>query len=92
MFQSFTYMFEKENFKKHFLLLFWCTILFSILSFFMFFLFLAFKDVLLIFIPSVVSFSFFFICASLLAIGYFWDLTEIIIDRKTEYISSQIYD
>ena len=91
MFESFIWMFKKENFLKHFLYI----IIGSILFFF--------ATVAILFIAGqyqgTTEYNIFRIiaiilcaCAVLLPVGYFWDLTETIIDRGVDYKSSNIYD
>jgi len=93
MFEAFTWMFKKENFKKHFLYL---TILTPVLYVSGFVVaFLGFMNGGYATTEGIIMLG----CAILLMAagsclpsGYFYDMTEKIIDRETRYTASNVYD
>lgn len=93
MFEPFVWMFKKENFKKHFLYLTLLTPLLYVSGFVLAILgfmnggFATTEGLILI-----VGAFLLMIAGSCLPSGYFYDMTENIIDRETRYTASNIYN
>lgn len=93
MFEAFVWMFKKENFKKHFILLATLSPILYVAGFVV--AVLAFlggeyaqTETLIMFGVAIL----FWLSGSCLPSGYFYDMTEKIIDRETRYTASNIYD
>lgn len=95
--EAFIWMFKNENFKKHFIMLFFTSIVLFILGLIIFSLsafigtvFLEYNKMFSIIIYFIGGF--FLLSSFFLVIGYFWELTANIIERKTDFEFSNIYD
>ena len=90
--EAFVWMFKKEDFKKHFLFLIFGTIFFYILAL-IFLVMINFID-----LPNSMDIykicltGFFCILPMFFPLGYFWDLTENIIYRKSTVQMNNVYD
>ena len=94
MFEPFIWMFKVPEFKRHFmkliltLLAFWAPLSVIYFSFLFFFHDFYVEFGFLLNILYIVLCAMPFLCLT----GYFWCLTENIIDRSTDVVSSNIYD
>lgn len=93
MMNAFVWMFKEKDFKKHFMLLIkWLLILSVIpIALTMLYFLYPFED-FLIKTGLLILIALFCLFPSLLPMGYFWELTENIIDRTYEIQSNEIYD
>lgn len=85
MFEAFIWMFKKENFKKHYLILICCSLLTNLTLI----LFLMGK------ITSIISMAFaglIMFITGLFLCGYFWNLTENIIDAEADISANTVYN
>lgn len=88
MLEAFIWMFKKDEFKKHFLYLsVMLVITIAIASAFFLLNLSRLSDIII-----TVSALFLLVFFLLSFLGYFWNLTEHIIDRDVEIISNEIYD
>lgn len=92
MFEPFIWMFKTDNFKQHFIYLF-----FTYIKFFVIAITFLILGVLLpqYFIASIVCYvlsGLFFIAPILCVQGYFWELTESIISRDWDISTANIYN
>lgn len=83
MLQSFIWMFKTEGFKKHFLCLFFGSLLLYLIAFA-----LIFTNIFVL-VPAAYLLS---IVPSLYIMGYFWNLTEQIISRDNDISANNVYD
>lgn len=91
MFDSLFWMFKTENFKNHFIYLLSIYLFFILMSVFLFFISSILTDMVwkvVLWIFSALTFISPMLCFQ----GYFWNLTDNIINRQTDIISSNVYN
>lgn len=92
MFNSLFWMFKQEDFKKHFIYLFSTCMIFLVLASVILFIGENFVNDAFIKIVIGIAFIVLSACPFLCFQGYFWNLTENIINRETDITSSDVYN
>ena len=91
--EAFLWMFKEKDFKKHYFKLLFSTLSLILLATILTILLciFAFGNFLIEFLLYIIIF-FLFLIPTLLPTGYFWELTEKIIDRETDVQANSVYN